>query len=61
MSLVKKTKLALDDARTFMLGAQILLGFQLQAPFQSAFEPAPPQDRLVSLATVLLMVLVVAF
>lgn len=37
MSLVDRTKTALDESRMLMLGTQILLGFQFQAPFQDAF------------------------
>ena len=59
MSLVKNTKLALDDARTLMLGAQILLGFQLQAPFQNMFAPATELENALNLTLLILMVVVV--
>jgi hypothetical protein len=38
MELSKKVKLALDETRMLILGAQILLGFQLNAVFQPRFE-----------------------
>ena len=50
------TKAALNDARTLMLGSQILFGFQLQAPFQNAFEALSETERAVELVLVPLMV-----
>lgn len=38
MKLTKKVKIALDETRILILGAQILLGFQLRAVFQDAFD-----------------------
>ncbi len=60
MSLAKRTKTALDESRTLMLGAQILLGFQLEAPFQNAYEPLSEAERIASIVALLLMVFVVA-
>jgi Family of unknown function (DUF6328) len=60
VSLARKTKTALDEERTLMLGAQILLGFQLQAPFQSAFGQLTGVDQWLELAALLLMTLVIA-
>jgi hypothetical protein len=59
MSLVKKTKIALDDSRTLMLGAQILLGFQLQAPFQSDFDSISDAERTISAVVLMLMIVIV--
>jgi hypothetical protein len=58
VSLAKKTKVALDDSRTLMLGAQILLGFQLQAPFQNAFDALCPLERWLNVLTLVLMIVV---
>lgn len=59
MSVSGKTKTALDEVRTLMLGAQILLGFQLQAPFQSAFSELPELEKSFQLLVLILLVAVV--
>jgi len=59
MSLVEQTKMALDESRMLMLGAQILLGFQFQAPFQNAFFHLLPVEKVIELVVLCLMVLVV--
>ncbi|MDZ5453820.1 DUF6328 family protein [Labrys sp. ZIDIC5] len=53
-----KVKAALDESRTLMLGAQILLGFQLQAPFQNAFEHLTPGEKTIEVVVLCIMVLV---
>lgn len=53
-----RLKTALDESRTLMLGAQILLGFQLQAPFQDAFEHLTPSERTIEVIVLCIMVLV---
>ena len=58
MSLAENTKTALDESRTLMLGAQILLGFQLQAPFQSAFVSLMWHEKAIEVAVLCIMVLV---
>jgi hypothetical protein len=45
MSLHGRVKTALDETRTLILGAQILLGFQYQGVFQERFEALPPYAR----------------
>jgi hypothetical protein len=45
MPLHDRVKTALDEARTLILGAQILLGFQYQGAFQERFEALPPHAR----------------
>jgi len=60
MSLVNKTKTALDESRMLMLGAQILLGFQLQAPFQNAFAVLSTIEKWLELGVLALIVGVVA-
>ncbi|MDB5377571.1 MAG: hypothetical protein JWR00_2017, partial [Rubritepida sp.] len=42
-----------------MLGAQILLGFQLQAPFQNAFPELPELEKSLQLLVLILLVVVV--
>lgn len=52
VSVADETKAALDDSRTLMLGSQILLGFQLEAPFQDAFGTLSVVEKSVLLAVV---------
>ena len=59
MASADKFKLALDDSRTLMLGAQVLLGFQMQLPFQPGFGPLSEVEHGISLAALGLMVLAV--
>jgi hypothetical protein len=42
MALSDKVKMALDETRTLILGAQVLLGFQCQAAFQERFDDLQP-------------------
>jgi hypothetical protein len=58
LSLAENTKTALDESRTLMLGAQILLGFQLQAPFQIAFASLTPHEKGIEVAVLCILVLV---
>ena len=53
MSLSKKVKVALDETRTLILGAQILLGFQLQGVFRPVFDRLPWHDHLLDIASLL--------
>jgi uncharacterized protein DUF6328 len=48
MALAGKVKTALDETRTLILGAQILLGFQFQAAFQERFETLSLEARVAS-------------
>lgn len=59
MSLAERTKTALDESRMLMLGAQILLGFQFQAPFQTAFATLGADDKAACVAALCLMIVVV--
>ena len=45
MSLSAKVKTSLDETRTLMLGAQILLGFQFHGAFQQRFDDLPPEAK----------------
>jgi hypothetical protein len=57
VSLNSKVKTALDETRTLMLGAQILLGFQFHGAFQERFDSLSPQAK-ISAATALVLILV---
>jgi hypothetical protein len=59
VSLSKKVKVALDETRTLILGAQILLGFQLQGVFRPVFDRLPWHDRYLDIASLLLSSLTV--
>jgi hypothetical protein len=56
MEISKKVKVGLDEARMEVLGAQILIGFQLQSVFQNAFEILPVWSRYLDGAALLLVV-----
>jgi hypothetical protein len=47
MALHERVKTALDETRTLILGAQILLGFQYQSVFQERFEALSPHARAI--------------
>ncbi|SRR5579883_813545 len=59
MSLSDKTRTALNDSRTLMLGAQILLGFQIRAPFQDGFDVLHQTEKSLEVVVLMLMVVVV--
>jgi hypothetical protein len=59
MALAGKVKTALDETRTLILGAQILLGFQYQSAFQEKFDSLPSISRQISALALLLMLLAV--
>lgn len=58
MALADRTKTALDESRMLMLGAQILLGFQFQAPFQDGFSGISKGERITELVVLGLIILV---
>ncbi|OWV97147.1 DUF6328 family protein [Rhizobium sp. R693] len=59
MSLTDKTKTALDELRMLILGAQILLGFQFQAPFQDAFSSLSFLEKGIEVIVLCLMVMII--
>ncbi|WP_431324421.1 DUF6328 family protein [Rhizobium sp. YTU87027] len=59
MSLADKTKTALDELRMLMLGAQILLGFQFQAPFQNAFSRLSATEKGIEAIVLCIMVMII--
>ena len=46
MTIEKKVKIALDETRILVLGAQILIGFQLRAAYEKLFDQLPAGSRL---------------
>src|SRR5207302_1105455 len=60
MELSKKVKTALDETRMLILGAQILLGFELRAAFSDDFEKLPDLSRHLEALALMLMVTSVA-
>jgi hypothetical protein len=59
MKLERQLKLALDESRLLILGAQVLFGFQFNGIFQQQFESLPFLSRvLVSAGLTLLMIAV---
>src|ERR1700704_2027702 len=59
MELSQKIKIGLDEARMLILGAQILLGFQLHEVFTETFEDLPAFSRRTNIAGLALMTLTV--
>ena len=54
----EKMKLALDETRMLVLGAQVLLGFQLRSAFQERFDQLSGHVKILDVTSLLLMVLV---
>jgi len=54
-ALKDKIKLALDESRMLILGAQILLGFELRAAFEPAFDRLPRSSQLLKIATLVVL------
>src|SRR6266550_6560 len=59
MELSKKVKIALDETRILILGAQILLGFQFRGVFSDGYEQLPTHARYLDGLALGLMVCVV--
>lgn len=60
MELSKKIKTALDETRILILGAQILLGFELRAAFSEGFDRLPSHARHLEALALMLMTVSVA-
>jgi len=60
MGITKRVKVGLDETRMLILGAQILLGFALRSPFEDAFEALSLEQRWMTAAALMLMVVTVA-
>ena len=50
-----KIKLALDESRMLVLGAQILLGFHFRAVFEPAFDRLPRSSQLLKMAALVVL------
>jgi hypothetical protein len=61
MDAAQKLKIALDETRMLILGAQVLLGFQMSSVFQDAFEQIPTSSKQWDAVALLMMVAVVGF
>ena len=60
MNLSQKVKTGLDETRMLILGAQILLGFELRGAFQDGFESLPAHSRWLEAVSLGFMVCAVA-
>ena len=60
MELTKKIKIALDETRMLILGAQILLGFQFRGVFGNGYDQRPSHLRYLDGIALLPMICVVA-
>jgi hypothetical protein len=61
MQLAQLVKIALDETRMIVLGAQILLGFEFSGVFRDGFESLPMHARYLDGIVLLLMIITVAF
>jgi hypothetical protein len=61
MDRARKLKIALDETRMLILGAQVLLGFQLRGPFEKMFESLEPVLKEAHAVSLLLMIFVVGW
>jgi hypothetical protein len=50
-----RTKMALDEVRTIILGAQVLFGFEFTAAFREAFDRLPASFRYLDAVALILM------
>src|SRR5205085_12071116 len=60
MQLSKKIKTALDETRMLIVGANILVGFELRAAFSEGFNKLPNHARDLEALALMLMVIAVA-
>jgi len=51
--LSQKVKIALDETRMLILGAQVPVGFQFRAAFEDAFGTLPAESRTLAIIFVL--------
>src|SRR5215470_12472785 len=59
MEITQKVKIALDETRMLILGAQILLGFQLRGVFSDGYDQLPTHVRYLDGLGLMLMICVV--
>lgn len=60
MKIAQKVKVALDETRMLVLGAQILIGFQFRGVFQDLYSQLPAPSRYLDGVALLLMVATLA-
>jgi len=60
MELSKKIKTALDETRMLILGAQVLLGFELRSAFSEGFDKLPGHAKHIEALALILMTISVA-
>ncbi len=59
-ALNKKIKIALDESRMLVVGAQILLGFQYRAFFEKIFEQLSPTSQYLKLSALGILLITIA-
>src|ERR1700704_1838184 len=60
MQLERQLKIALDESRLLILGAEVLFGFQFNGVFQEQFEELPAFSQLFVCAGLILIMMAVA-
>lgn len=58
-SLKEKIKLALDESRMLILGAQVFLGFDLRVAFEPAFERLPETSHWLKLVSIVVLLVTI--
>src|SRR5215216_1314982 len=59
MDAADKVKVALDESRMLILGAQVLLGFQLRGAFETRFDQLADHVKIADAISLMLMVVVI--
>ncbi len=59
-TLTQKIKLALDESRMLIYGAQILLGFQFSAVLEPGFSELPSSSQAIELITLVILLVTIA-
>ena len=60
-TLKEKVKLALDESRMLILGAQVFLGFEFRGAFENGFERLPKSSQHIKLASLYILLLAIGF
>jgi Family of unknown function (DUF6328) len=61
VSLARHVKIALDETRMLVIGAQVLLGFQFNAVFQEGFRELPKASQCLHLLALGLLAILIGF
>ena len=60
-TLKEKVKLALDESRMLILGAQVFLGIEFRSAFEKGFELLPKTSQYIKLASLFILLIAIGF